>query len=143
MGIDTIHNEWKRVISIGEDNVAPNEVKVLVYIDKNDNETNGREVYQHVFSPLPLLHAAILLLSNWKEDKEADEPSDYTQYTEPDNKAVLALANDLIVVTKNSTQNDKLNIGLAGATFHNGERAIHIDQVRSCFLRYQHFYSFD
>ena len=111
MGIEKIHSEWQRIIN---DPIEESLDHVKLYI------TSKKSIY----TSLHLLHAAILLLSNWKnDDDENDELMD--QYKEPENEAVMALANHLIV----TQSNDNPTTGLAGATFPNGKPAIGIDQV--------------
>jgi len=142
MGIDIIHDEWKRVVldtkfsSKVDDSILKNEVKVYISgVEHASEKQNDKPM--HVFASLPLLHAAILLLSSWKKVDEEDYESDLILGNrEPDNKAVLSLAKYLILASK-ASQHDDIVLGLAGATINGSKRAITIEHVSEL----NHFYT--
>ena len=132
MGIDIIYKRWME--NLNETNSSFQEssvysVKIKFYEEKDELKNDDHALPKHVYAPLPLLHAAILLLSNYKEDEDDDEPMDHTQYKEPHNRAVMGLAKYLIVAKRKEPDDPTVVTGLAGATASDNKRAICIDHV--------------
>ncbi len=142
LAIDAVHNGFETYIN-GEikhlESCSSVEMKIFWNDDKikSCNESKNEEPVS-VCIPLQLLRAAIVLISNWRDEKGEDLTDnsiahDNTQ-SKPDKprETLLLLVDYLIPLHDNSSQrNVSFESGAASATFiQNGKRAVSVEQVR-------------